>query len=376
MEIKSIKCPECGASSPDDINVISADNIIIGRCSHCKSKFIINDFKKEMPKEEEKPAIEEEHKEETKESLDFNDLSKNVRDIYYLLITYASNYQKNFGETLEEKKEYLEKLTRKFNNRVINIIPPLSEAEKIEFLSAVTRLSQNNEKEYYNKEMINKTIDKLNKSLVPEEKNEIEFQDNRCSSIKTTEIKKRIMSFALSMSIAMSAYFTVKLSTKVEPEVEKTRIEIVDNSDLRDSEIMAIKEQIASQVSNQVLNGEISDQEALSQLEQVGINVDPNYLDELHLISDSMGSADKQQTDLIIQIDDYCERNNVPETTRAFLKSEDCLSYLSQFNDEKQRNETIAVMCYGLESGTTFNGQEDVVVVEEPEDQKPMSRGL
>ena len=70
MEIKAIKCPQCGASSQNDIKVINENNIMIGECSHCKTKFIINDLKKEIVLEEKKeipkeiPRVVEEVKEE------------------------------------------------------------------------------------------------------------------------------------------------------------------------------------------------------------------------------------------------------------------------------------------------------------------------
>ena len=49
MEITAIKCPQCGASSQDDIKIINADNTMIGRCAHCKTKFIINVYCLKIP---------------------------------------------------------------------------------------------------------------------------------------------------------------------------------------------------------------------------------------------------------------------------------------------------------------------------------------
>ena len=61
MEKITLSCPACGASNQEEIKIINNGNSMIGICSHCNTKFLVNGLKEKtiIKKEEENKSVEE-----------------------------------------------------------------------------------------------------------------------------------------------------------------------------------------------------------------------------------------------------------------------------------------------------------------------------
>ncbi len=178
MEIKSIKCPECGASFEGNLLFDEKLNVSFGVCTHCNTRF----------------------------ALESNNL-ENAKEI-----------------VVEEPKE-----------------EPKKEPKKEEPIAKKDEVIENKE-----------------------EKPLFSFKENICSAFKNHNIKKRVMAFAAAVTMAVTL-FTTKLANH-DDYVERDYDFILSTT---------------NEIKNKLYDGEITIGEAEKAWKEIGIDINPEYLDTL-----------------------------------------------------------------------------------------------